>query len=182
MAGRHWRSVLEITPHVCQLQNLRQRFLCAGIKAAVHPRDWGQRITAVWRPGSGAQFWEAGLTFSELKAKTTAHGTNGLKLRLIARYGSDYNRYMGVWRPGTGNWFWHVGLSFDQWESTTQQLFDTGFHLVYNPLWGNNGIWDKKGGFQKVLVTTNKTKFKNEDTAQFNAGRRMTDFWIGYAA
>jgi hypothetical protein len=155
-------------------------FFAQGLRLQSIHVDEDNRITAVWRPGSGAQFWEAGLTFSQLKDKTTAHGQNGLKLRLIARYGSDYDRYMGVWRPGAGTWFWHVGLSFDQWESITQQLLDGGFHLVYSPLWGNNGIWDKKGGFQKVLVTTNKTKFKNEDTAQFDAGRRMTDFWIGW--
>jgi hypothetical protein len=95
----------------------------------------------------------------------------------LACYGSGYDRYMGVWRPATGPWFWHVGLSWDQFENITQQLFDLGFHLIYNPLWGHNGIWDKKSGFQKVFLTTNKTKFKNEDTAQFNAGRRMTDFF-----
>ena len=61
---------------------------------------------AIWRAGSGTQWWSTGLNFNDFKAKDLAYFNQGLRLISLRNHGGSYT---GVWHPGSGAHRGHSG-------------------------------------------------------------------------
>jgi hypothetical protein len=56
-------------------------------------------VYAVWNRGTGAQWWNFGLTSDQLKSKDDGYFKNGFRLADLT---TKNDSYTAVWRPGTG--------------------------------------------------------------------------------
>src|SRR2546426_604103 len=82
---------------------------------------------AVWRPGTGAQWWRSGMSFDEFKAQDLTYFNQGLRITVLEVNGG---RYAAVWRPGAGAQWWRSGMSGPQMESQDQTYFAQGLRLT----------------------------------------------------
>jgi Polyglycine hydrolase-like, structural repeat len=87
--------------------------------------DEGRHFLGVWRPGTGAQQWWAGL-FKDFKATDQQHLNEGLR---IVAMNHSYGM-MAAWRPGTGDQFW-LYASVDNFKTADQQHFNAGRRLIH---------------------------------------------------
>src|SRR5258706_14442587 len=71
------------------------------------------RFTAVWQPGSGAQWWRSGMSLAEFKAQDQAYFNQGLRITALE---IDNGRFAAVWRPGSGAQWWRSGMSVDEFK------------------------------------------------------------------
>ena len=126
----------------------------------------------VWRPGSGGQWWNAGMTLDEFKAQDKAYFDKGYRIAAFALKGG---RYAAVWRPGTGAQWWRPGMTLDQFKTQDKAYFDKGLRLTavevengaYTALWrpGTGAQWWRPG------MTLDEFKF--QDKAYFDKGLRL---------
>ena len=70
--------------------------------------------TAVWRPGTGAQWWRSSMTTDEFKAQDDTYFKQGLRIRSLAIRGG---RFTAVWQSGTGARFWRSGMTTDEFKA-----------------------------------------------------------------
>ena len=89
--------------------------------AGAGPADPG--CAAVWRPGSGTQWWRSGMTAAEFKAQDTTYFNQGLRIQSLAiRNG----RFTAVWRPGSGTQWWRSGHDHGRVQGAGHDLLRPG--------------------------------------------------------
>ena len=132
----------------------------------------GTNYLAVWRPGSGAQWWITGATYDAFKAKDQQYFNQGLRLVCLrVRDGT----FTGVWHPGTGAQWWVTGSSYADFKAKDQAYFDQGLRLVDIEVQGGSfsGVWRPGSGAQWWVTGATFDDFKAKDLAHFNEGLRL---------
>src|ERR1051325_11032466 len=104
---------------------------------------------AVWRPGSGAQYWRAGMTFDEMKAQDQTYFNQGLRITTLAL---DNGRFTTVWRSGTGAQYWRSGMTGAELETQDQTYFGQGLRRTARAIEGARyaAVWQAGTGAQWV--------------------------------
>lgn len=134
---------------------------------------WATGYSAVWRAGSGAQWWRAGMTVDELKAADTTHFGNGLRLTSLSMRGG---RYTALWQPGSGTQWWQGGKSISEIEAKDAVHFKNGLRLKSLKRDGNvmAAVWRPGSGAQWWKTGMTGDEFKAKDAVHFKNGLRIT--------
>ena len=136
----------------------------------------GDEWAGVWRPGSGAQWFHAGLSWGEFKTQDLAYYKQGLRLvRVLRCYATSPVTYAGVWRPGSGAQWFRPYMTYQTFHDYNQQYFSEGLRLKNMPLWGLCGLWVPGSGAQWVHLDLTYDEFHDQDQTYFNKGLRLFD-------
>jgi len=129
---------------------------------------------AVWRPGSGAQWVHAGLSWSQFKTQDKTYFDQGLRLEDIE---VASGKYTAVWRPGSGAQWVHPGLTWSQFKAQDKAYFDKGLRLKDLEVAGGEytAVWRPGTGAQWVHPGLSWSEFKTQDKAYFDKGLRLAD-------
>jgi len=79
-----------------------QTYFNQGLRITTMDIDNG-KFAAVWRPGSGAQWWKSGMTAAEIEAQDQTYFNRGFALTALA---IESGKYAAVWQPGSGAQWW----------------------------------------------------------------------------
>jgi murein DD-endopeptidase MepM/ murein hydrolase activator NlpD len=128
---------------------------------------------AVWRPGTGAQWWRAGMSLADFKAQDQAYFGQGLRLVAVDLKGGSY---AAVWRPGSGAQWWRAGMSLDDFKAQDKAYFDQGLRLVSVAIEGGKftAVWRPGTGAQWWRSGMSLEEFKRQDQAYFDQGLRLS--------
>ncbi|MBM3647145.1 MAG: M23 family metallopeptidase [Alphaproteobacteria bacterium] len=128
---------------------------------------------AVWRPGTGTQWWRSGMTVDEFKAQDQTYFNQGLRIQSLAIRGG---RFAAVWRPGDGAQWWRSGMTIDEFKAQDQTYFNQGMRLTAIEI--DNGrfaaVWRPGSGAQWWRSGMTVDEFKAQDQTYFNQGLRLT--------
>jgi hypothetical protein len=132
----------------------------------------GMNYLAVWRAGTGTQWWVTGLSYDDFKAKDKHYFDQGL--RLICLRVRD-GKFTGVWHPGSGAQWWVTGLSYADFKAKDKQYFDQGLRLVDIEVQGGtfSGVWRPGSGAQWWVTGSSYDDFKAKDKSYFDQGLRL---------
>ncbi|MDG4823240.1 hypothetical protein O7635_15395 [Asanoa sp. WMMD1127] len=144
----------------------------------------GHGITAVWRPGSGAQWVHPALSIGALELLDDIYYNQGLRLAELDRDGDEF---YAVWRPGTGGRFWRTNFAtWDDFKNQDTILYGQGYRLVDIVIREDNkigGLWrqDQGSSVQKwnwgVLATgadeNNESAFQKLNRQRKEAGYEL---------
>ena len=83
------------------------------------------KYAAVWRPGSGAQWFHPHLTSQAFHDLDQQYFNEGLRLKNTPVWS-----ICGLWVPGIGAQWVHLGLSHDEFHDQDQTYFNKGLRLV----------------------------------------------------
>ncbi len=128
---------------------------------------------AVWRPGSGTQWVQWGLSGDEFKAQDTTYFGQGLRVTSLAiREG----RIAAVWRPGTGAQWVRWGMTGDEFKAQDTAYFAQGLRVESFEMEGGRiaAVWRPGAGTQWVRWGMSGDELKAQDTAYFAQGLRIT--------
>jgi biotin carboxyl carrier protein len=130
-------------------------------------------FAGVWQPGSGAQWWRAGMTLDQLKAQDATYFKEGLRITSIA---VQDGRYTVVWRTGSGAQWWRAGMTLDQLKAQDATYFKQGLRIAALEL--ENGrytaVWRPGSGAQWWRAGMTLDQLKAQDTTYFKEGLRIT--------
>jgi hypothetical protein len=128
-------------------------------------------MNGVWRPGTGAQWWAAGLTAEQFEQRNQEYLTQGL--RLTAADVSD-GRYAGVWRPGSGPMWWYSGAIAGAVQKD-EQYFSQGLRVTSFSVHENGVlcVWRPGSGAQWWAADLTVEQFQAKDAEYFNQGLRL---------
>jgi murein DD-endopeptidase MepM/ murein hydrolase activator NlpD len=128
----------------------------------------------VWRPGTGVQWWRAGMTFDEFKAQDQTYFNQGLRITALE---IDNGRFAAVWRPGSGAQLWRAGMTGAEFDTQQQTYFGQGLRLTSFTVDDNNGryaaVWQAGSGAQWVSVSRCFVDLQTEDAAHLRQGLRL---------
>jgi len=127
---------------------------------------------AIWRVGTGTQWWATGLNYNDFKAKDLTYFNQGLRLISLRFHQGSYT---GIWHPGSGAQWWATGLSYDDFKTKDLGYFNQGLRLVdMEVLDGTfSGVWRPGSGAQWWVTGLNFNDFKAKDLDYFNQGLRL---------
>ncbi|WP_421998525.1 M23 family metallopeptidase [Reyranella sp.] len=127
---------------------------------------------AVWRPGSGAQWWRSGMTADEFKAQDKTYFDQGLRIQSMSLKGG---RFTVVWRPGSGAQWWRSGMTVDQLKAQDKTYFDQGLRLAALEIDGGKfaAVWRPGTGAQWWRSGMTADEFKAQDKTYFDQGLRI---------
>ena len=130
-------------------------------------------FAGVWQPGTGTQWWRAGMSWDEFKAQDTAYLGQGLRVTSLAvRDG----RLAAVWRPGSGIQWVHAGMSGDDFKAQDTAYLGQGLRITSLAI--ENGryaaVWRPGTGTQWWRSDMTGEELKAQDTAHFAQGLRIT--------
>ncbi|MDB5971248.1 MAG: hypothetical protein JWQ90_3698 [Hydrocarboniphaga sp.] len=133
----------------------------------------GMNYLAVWRSGSGGQWWSTGLTTTDFKAKDKDYFDKGYRLSSMRIEPSG--RMTGVWHPGSGAQWWATGLSVDAFKAKDKGYFDQGLRLVDIEVHNGqlSGVWRPGSGGQWWATGLSSEEFKAKDKGYFDQGYRL---------
>jgi len=136
-----------------------------------------QGYAAVWRPGSGAQWWRSGMTEDEFKAQDLTYFNQGLRIRSLAIRGG---RFAAVWQPGSGTQWVRWGMTGDEFKAQDLAYFNQGLRITSLEVVGGRfaAVWRPGSGTQWVRWGMTGDEFKAQDLTYFNQGLRLTAFEI----
>ncbi|MEA2192914.1 MAG: hypothetical protein QOI73_3035 [Solirubrobacteraceae bacterium] len=131
-------------------------------------------ITTVWRPGTGTQHVQVGLSWADFKSQDKAYFDADLRLVDLEVEGGAYT---GVWQPGTGTQWVQPGLSWADFKVQDKAYFDEGLRLVDIEIDGGKyaGVWRPGSGAQWVHPGLTWDQFKTQDKTYFDQGLRLVD-------
>ena len=125
--------------------------------------------TAVWRPGTGAQWWRSSMTTDEFKAQDDTYFKQGLRIRSLAIRGG---RFTAVWQPGSGAQFWRSGMTTDEFKAQDDIYFKQGLRITSLDI--DNGrfaaVWQSGTGAQFWRSGMTTDQFKAQDDTYFKQG------------
>ena len=132
---------------------------------------------AVWRPGTGTQWWRSGMTLDEFKAQDRTYFDQGLRIKSFAiRNG----RFAAVWRTGSGTQWWSSGMTLDEFKAKDRTYFDQGLRIAAMEI--ENGrfaaVWRPGSGTQWWRSGMTAEQFDAQEEAYFNQGLRLTSLAI----
>jgi hypothetical protein len=132
---------------------------------------------AIWRAGTGTQWWATGLNFNAFKAQDLAYFNQGLRLISLRNHGGTYT---GIWHPGTGAQWWVAGLNFNDFKAQDLTYFNQGLRLVDIEVVNGvfSGIWRPGTGAQWWAAGLNLNDFKAQDLTYFNQGLRLVSLRV----
>jgi len=136
---------------------------------------------AVWRPGTGAQHWETGMSFDRLKhVDDVLFNNKGLRL-VVLRQDTD-DEFSAVWRSGTGEQHWSAGIDADEFKQRDTHFFNKGLRLAAMHVLGDrfSAVWRPGSGEQHWHVGINFDQFKQTDSKLFNKGLRLLTMMRDY--
>jgi hypothetical protein len=87
----------------------------------------GGTYAAVWRPGSGTQWWRSGMTLAEFKAQDEEYFEDGLRLVDLEIVGG---KYTAVWRSGSGTQWWWSHLCVGDFKTEDKVYFSQNLRLA----------------------------------------------------
>ena len=127
---------------------------------------------AVWRPGSGAQWWRSGMTADEFKAQDKTYFDQGLRIKSLAIRGG---RFTAVWQPGSGAQWVRWGMTPDEFKAQDQTYFNQGLRITALEIEGGRfaAVWRPGSGAQWVRWGMTVDEFKAQDQTYFNQGLRI---------
>ncbi len=127
----------------------------------------------VWRPGSGAQWWRAGMWLAEFQAQDQVYFGQGLRLTAVELKGG---RYAAVWRPGAGAQWWRPGMSLEELKTQDKTYFNQGLRLAALAMEGGKytAVWRPGAGAQWWRPDMTVEELKSQDKTYFNQGLRLT--------
>ena len=127
---------------------------------------------AVWRPGSGAQWWRSGMTADEFKAQDKTYFDQGLRIKSLAVRGG---RFTAVWQPGSGAQWVRWGMTPDEFKAQDQTYFNQGLRITALEIDGGRfaAVWRPGSGAQWVRWGMTVDEFKAQDQSYFNQGLRI---------
>jgi murein DD-endopeptidase MepM/ murein hydrolase activator NlpD len=131
----------------------------------------------VWQPGSGAQWWRAGMSTQEFKDQDKAYFDKGLRLTDVEIVDG---KYLAVWRPGSGAQWWRAGMSTQEFKDQDKAYFDQGLRLTDVEIVDGKylAVWRPGSGAQWWRAGMSLQEFKDQDKAYFDKGLRLTDVEI----
>lgn len=129
--------------------------------------------SAVWRPGSGKQWWWGGLDVDEFKAKDNHYFKQGFRLAALdVQNGS----VIAVWRPGVGEQRWLIGVSINRITEADKEYFKRGLRLVMLKQHGSNdfaAVWRPGSGAQWWKAGMGTGGFNEKNREHFQQGLRL---------
>ena len=127
---------------------------------------------ALWRPGTGAQWWVTGLNYNDFKAKDQKHFDEGLRLVSLRVHNGTFT---AIWHPGTGAQWWVTGLSYSDFKAKDQAYFNQGLRLVDIEVQNGtfSGVWRPGSGAQWWVTGLSYSDFKAKDQVHFDQGMRL---------
>jgi acyl carrier protein len=130
-------------------------------------------FAAVWRPGTGTQWWRSGMTVDEFKAQDKTYFDQGLRLKSLAIRGG---RFAAVWRPGSGVQWWRSGMTVDEFKAQDKTYFDQGLRITALEIDGGRfaAVWRPGNGVQWWRSGMTGAEFEAQDQTYFGQGLRMT--------
>ncbi|WP_189048264.1 hypothetical protein [Aliidongia dinghuensis] len=138
----------------------------------------GSHFSAVWHPGTGAQWWAARVSFDQFKALDQKHFDDGLRLSAL-QVDSDGN-HSAVWRTGMGAQHWQTGMTRRELKVLDNQLFASSQRLVrvdtINGIDSNDGwyaVWRPGTGAQCWRTGLTAEEFEQQDAEFFVGGLRL---------
>ena len=129
-------------------------------------------FAAVWRPGSGAQWWRSGMSYDDFKSQDKTYFDQNLRIDSLAvREG----RYTTLWRPGTGAQWWKPGMSYDQFKAQDKTYFDQNLRITALEVQGGKftAVWRPGTGAQWWKPAMSYDEFKTRDKIYFDQGLRI---------
>jgi hypothetical protein len=111
--------------------------------------DEGPSFAAIWRTGSGSQFWYYTTTFNDFIARNNEHKAQGLMLECVDKT-HDPGHYCGVVRPGSGDQ--HVDfLGHEAIVEEDKKMAKQGMALcvIRRHYYNDGGLFPDLGGWQK---------------------------------
>lgn len=132
---------------------------------------------AVWRPGSGTQWWRARMTADEMKAQDTTHFNNGLRLTSLTHHDG---RYTALWHPGSGTQWWQGDKTISEIKAKDATHFANGLRLKSLKRDGDRltAVWRPGSGTQWWKTGMTEADFKATDAKHFKNGLVITSFDI----
>lgn len=136
-------------------------------------------ILAVWRPGSGAQWWRTGMSIESFKSQDAKYFKQGLRLVSIDifRYQDLPKKYSytAVWRPGKGAQYWRSGMSVKAFKAEDQKQFNQGRRIALLDIQNGNvfAVWRPGSGAQRWRTGMTAAQMKSEDAKHFKNGLRI---------
>ena len=154
---------------------MRAIFILMLVALVLQPSGAAAEIgfAAVWRTGSGTQWWRAGMTRDEFKAQDQAYLKQGLRIKSLAvRDG----RFTAVWQPGSGAQWWRSGMTLDEFKAQDQAYLKQGLRITVLEI--DNGrfaaVWRPGSGVQWWRSGMAVDAFKAQDRIYVNQGLRIT--------
>lgn len=129
-------------------------------------------FAGVWRPGTGTQWWRAGMSWADFKAQDATYFGQGLRVTSLAvRDG----RLAAVWRPGTGTQWIRAGMSFDEFKAQDATYFAQGLRITSLAIEGGrfSAVWRTGAGTQWWRSGMSWDEFKAQDATYFAQGLRV---------
>ncbi|HEY7086902.1 MAG TPA: hypothetical protein VH518_02365 [Tepidisphaeraceae bacterium] len=128
--------------------------------------------SAVWRDGTGAQFWRVGLALDVMAVEDAAFMVQGLRMSVLR---PDGDRLAAVWRPGSGAQFWHTGLDADEFKKKDEHFFNQDLRLVSFFVDADHftALWRPGTGAQRWQYGLTFEQFKEKDKHFFDEGLRL---------
>ena len=130
------------------------------------------RVAAVWRPGSGPQWWRSGMSVHEFKAQDAAYVAQGLRITSLA---VENGWFAAVWRPGTGPQWWRSGMFVNEFKAQDAAYVAQGLRIAALEL--DNGrytaVWRPGSGIQWWRAGMSFGEFVGQDRAYFAQGLRI---------
>jgi hypothetical protein len=128
-------------------------------------------LSGVWRPGTGAQYWKAGMGKDEFKTLNDGYFAQGLRL---VRYQRDDDSRFAVWRPGSGAQHVHGGTDLDNFTNLGNDYFKQGLRIVDFHADGDGdewaGVWRPGSGAQWFRPYMTYQTFHDYNQQYFSEG------------
>jgi len=144
-----------------------------GLAVVATPPTFAENgLTAVWRPGGGAQWVKWGMSSDAFKTQDLAYFNQGLRIQALSIHNGSF---AAVWRPGSGTQWAKWGMSFPEFKTQDTAYFNQGLRITSLVVDGGQiaAVWRPGSGTQWVQVGLAGDQFKAQDTAYFNQGLRI---------
>lgn len=155
----------------------RRVAMTAVLAAAITSQALAAGYLAVWRPGTGDQWVQSGISVEQFKTWEATYYKQGLRIvSLVVRDG----RFTAVWQPGTGEQRVHAGLSGAAFKTQDTAYFKKGLRIAAFSIDGGRfaAVWRPGSGAQWNHAGLSAAEFKTLDTGYFKKGLRITQLEI----
>ncbi|MCA2216963.1 hypothetical protein [Jidongwangia harbinensis] len=150
----------------------------AGPAAPAQAAPWDGFTASCSTASPVLEYWATGKSWAQFDALATTHFNAG---RRVAQFDIEGNGITAVWQPGTGTERIRWNHDWDEFLALDSTYFAQGLRLVDIDRDGDDwaGVWRPGSGGQFVRSGIPSWKdFENENTVQFNRGRRLVDVVI----
>jgi murein DD-endopeptidase MepM/ murein hydrolase activator NlpD len=150
--------------------------VAAGVAAVITPTAEATAqqtgYAAVWRPGSGVQWWRSEMSVDEFRAQDETYFKQGLRITSLA---TRSGRFTAVWRPGNGVQWWRSGMTANEFKTQDDTYFKQGLRITSLDI--DNGrftaVWQAGSGAQFWRSGMTGTELEAQDRTYFKQGMRI---------